>query len=391
MACHRVASVEGTESRTMSRPRSACQQCVRRFVAARVLRQCRARPPCSTFNRMPATMRATHADLAAEAPTPSSALDPVALTRAMAEVLRRSQVFAPAATPIVLHGESGTGKTYIAEYIHQVSGREGGFHPFSVGVVAPQLALDELFGHVQGAYTDARRVRTGRFATAGSGTLLLDDVQNLDLGVQKQLLQVLDRGTYSPVGSDRVQTVTCRVMLAMADDPAQLVLQGLLLRDLRYRFGMCDIRVPPLRERRAEIIVLAQRFLDDCPRLTQVEGPKRFSTGALAALMEGEYPGNVRELGGAIVHAFLMARAAGAAEVDAVHLPAEVFPPLGYVRRGDPAVNRRTIERALARTGGNVKAAARMLGVSRGTMSGVLRSRAPNAVVGDQDVGVAST
>src|SRR6266568_3360056 len=347
----------------MSRPRSACQQCVRRFVAARVLRQCRARPPCSTFNRMPATMRATHADLAAEAPTPSSALDPVALTPAMAEVLRRSHVFAPAATPIVLHGESGTGKTFIAEYIHQVSGREGGFHPFSVGVVAPQLALDELFGHVQG----------------------------LDLGVQKQLLQVLDRGTYSPVGSDRVQTVTCRVMLAMADDPAQLVLQGLLLRDLRYRFGMCDIRVPPLRERRAEIIVLAQRFLDDCPRLTQVEGPKRFSTGALAALMEGEYPGNVRELGGAIVHAFLMARAAGAAEVDAVHLPAEVFPPLGYVRRGDPAVNRRTIERALARTGGNVKAAARMLGVSRGTMSGVLRSRAPNAVVGDQDVGVAST
>src|SRR6266568_494343 len=301
----------------MSRPRSACQQCVRRFVAARVLRQCRARPPCSTFNRMPATMRATHADLAAEAPTPSSALDPVALTPAMAEVLRRSHVFAPAATPIVLHGESGTGKTFIAEYIHQVSGREGGFHPFSVGVVAPQLA--------------------------------------------------------------------------MADDPAQLVLQGLLLRDLRYRFGMCDIRVPPLRERRAEIIVLAQRFLDDCPRLTQVEGPKRFSTGALAALMEGEYPGNVRELGGAIVHAFLMARAAGAAEVDAVHLPAEVFPPLGYVRRGDPAVNRRTIERALARTGGNVKAAARMLGVSRGTMSGVLRSRAPNAVVGDQDVGVAST
>ncbi len=323
-------------------------------------------------------MRATHADLAAEAPTPSSALDPVALTPAMAEVLRRSQVFAPAATPIVLHGESGTGKTYIAEYIHQVSGREGGFHPFSVGVVAPQLALDELFGHVQGAYTDARKVRPGRIATAGSGTLLLDDVQNLDLGVQKQLLQVLDRGTYSPVGSDRVQTVMCRVVLAMAEDPAQLVLRGLLLRDLRYRFGMCDIRVPPLRERRGEIPALAQLFLDDCPRATQLDGPRRLSAAAVAMLLEGEYPGNVRELSGAIVHAFLMARAVGAAEVGVGHLPPEICPPLRYVRRGDPEVNRRTIERALARTGGNVKAAARLLGVSRGTVVEVLRVGHPS-------------
>jgi DNA-binding NtrC family response regulator len=306
----------------------------------------------------------------------------------MAEVLRRSHVFAPAATPIILHGETGTGKTFIAEYIHQVSGREGGFHPFSVGVVAPQLALDELFGHVQGAYTDARKVRPGRLATAGSGTLVLDDVQNLDLGVQKQLLQVLDRGTYSPVGSDRVQTVMCRVILAMSEDPAQLVLRGLLLRDLRYRFGMCDIRIPPLRERRAEIPALAQLFLDDCPRATQVDGPTRFSAGALALLLEGEYPGNVRELCGAVVYGFLMARAAGAAEVGATHLPGEVCPPLRYERRGDADANRRAIERALARTGGNVKRAARLLGVSRGTVTGMLRAGGARAAAGSLGVGV---
>src|SRR5213075_828597 len=203
-------------------------------------------------------------------------------------------------------------------------------------------------GHVQGAYTDARKVRPGRIASAGSGTLLLDDVQNLDLAVQKQLLQVLDRGTYSPVGSDRVQAVSCRVILAMADDPGELVLRGLLLRDLRYRFGMCDIRVPPLRERRAEIPALAQLFLEDCPRVTQLDGPRRFSAAALVLLLEGEGPGNVRELGGAIVHAFLMARAAGEGEVGVEHLPADICPPLRYVRRGDPEVNRRTIERALA-------------------------------------------
>src|SRR5881394_3696758 len=106
---------------------------------------------------MPGTMPATQTGLASDASNSPAALEPVALTPAMAEVLRRAHVFAPAATPIVLHGESGTGKTFIAEYIHRVSGREGGFHPFSVGVVAPQLALDELFGHVQGAYTDARK------------------------------------------------------------------------------------------------------------------------------------------------------------------------------------------------------------------------------------------
>lgn len=325
-------------------------------------------------------MPATHAGLAAEPPTISSALDPVALTPAMADVLRRAHVFAPAATPIVLHGESGTGKTLIAEYIHQLSGREGEFHAFSVGAVAPQLALDELFGHVQGAYTDARRVRPGRIATAGNGTLLLDDVQNLDLGVQKQLLQVLDRGTYSLMGSDRVLTVACRVILAMADDPAELVRCGVLLKDLRYRFGMCGIRVPPLRERRAEIPALAQLFLDDCPRATKLDGPRRFSAAALSRLLEGEYRGNVRERGGAVVHAFLMARSAGADEIGPTHLPPEVCPPLRYERRGDPEANRRAIEGALARTGGNVKAAARLLEVSRGTVVRVLQSGDPNAV-----------
>jgi DNA-binding NtrC family response regulator len=295
--------------------------------------------------------------------------DPVVLTAAMAEVLRLVHAFAPAATPIVLYGETGTGKTYIAEYIHQVSGRAREFHAFSVGTVAPQLALDELFGHVEGAYTDARRMRPGRIAAAGGGTLLLDDVQNLDLGVQKHLLQVLDRGTYSPVGSDRVMAVGCRVILAMTDDPDELMRRGHLLKDLRYRFGACAIRVPPLAERRAEIPLLARRFLDECPRLTGVAGPRRLGAGALAALEEGEYPGNVRELGGVVVRSYLMAGYVGREEILAEDLTEGLCPVLKYVRRGDRAANRRAVERALERTGGNVKAAARVLGVSRTTIS----------------------
>src|SRR6185503_357524 len=174
----------------------------------------------------------------------------------MRDAISRAHAFAPAATPVILYGESGTGKTFFAEYIHDLSERAGGFHAFSVGTVAPQLALDELFGHVQGAYTDARKMRTGRIATAGGGTLLLDDIQNLDLGVQKQLLQVLDRETYSPVGSDRVLTLACRIILAMTEEPDALMQRGQLLKDLRYRFGTCAIRIPPLRERRAEIPLL---------------------------------------------------------------------------------------------------------------------------------------
>jgi len=306
---------------------------------------------------------------------PPSSNEPIALAPPTIEAISRAHAFAPAAMPVILYGESGTGKTFFAEYIHQLSERSGGFHAFSVGTVAPQLALDELFGHVPGAYTDARRVRTGRIAAAGGGTLLLDDIQNLDLGVQKQLLQVLDRGTYSAVGCDRVLMVACRMVLAMTEAPDVLMKKGVLLKDLRYRFGMCSIRVPALSERRAEIPLLAQRFLDRCPDETKLPGPSRFAAGAIAPLEEGEYPGNLRELHGVVESAYLMAAAAGASEVRAEHLPYELGPQLRYQRRGDRIANRRAVDRALERTGGNVTAAARVLGVSRAAVNAVLAVR----------------
>jgi DNA-binding NtrC family response regulator len=301
--------------------------------------------------------------------SPESLNEPIALALSMIEAISRAHAFAPAATPVILFGESGTGKTFFAEYIHQLSGRSGGFHAFSVGTVAPQLALDELFGHVPGAYTDARKMRTGRIATAGGGTLLLDDLHTLDLGVQKQLLQVLDRGKYSAVGCDRVQTVACRIILAMTDDPDVLMQRGQLLKDLRYRFGACAIGIPPLRERRAEIPVLAQRALERCPQQTGVDGPTRFSDSALGLLCEGEYAGNVRELEGIVLCAYLFARDQGLAEIDLKNLPADLTPRLQYKRRGDREENRIVVERVLRITGGNVKKAARLLGVSRTTVS----------------------
>lgn len=212
-------------------------------------------------------------------------------------------------------------------------------------------------------------MRTGRIATAGGGTLLLDDVQNLDLGVQKQLLQVLDRGTYSPVGSDRVLVLGCRIILAMTEEPEVLMKRGVLLKDLRYRFGACAIRIPALRERRTDIPALAERALQRCPGATNVEGPSRFSEAALALLVDGEYEGNVRELGAIVECAYLMARAAGAEEIGPEHVPPGTCPVLRYARRGDREANRLAVERSLKLTGGNVKAAARLLGISRNALS----------------------
>ena len=258
--------------------------------------------------------------------------------------------------------------------IHQVSRRSGGFHAFSVGTVAPQLALDELFGHVQGAYTDARKMRTGRIASAGGGTLLLDDLHTLDLGVQKQLLQVLDRGTYNPVGCDRVQTVACRFIVAMTDDPDVLMQRGQLLKDLRYRFGACAIGIPPLRERRSEISLLAKRALARCPNQTKVDGPTRFSDAALELLCEGEYPGNVRQLESVILSAYLIARADEAEVIGVEHASTPPSPALIYRRRGDRDANRIAVFTMLKATRGNAKEAAQRLGVSRNTVNTVRRN-----------------
>lgn len=120
----------------------------------------------------------TTPQLSSDRRSPPSSNEPIALAPSMIEAISRAHAFAPAATPVILHGESGTGKSYFAEYIHQLSGRSGGCHAFSVGTVAPQLALDELFGHVPGAYTDARKMRTGRIAAAGGGTLLSAPSEN---------------------------------------------------------------------------------------------------------------------------------------------------------------------------------------------------------------------
>ena len=293
----------------------------------------------------------------------------------MMEAISRAHAYAPAKTPVILYGETGVGKTFFAEYIHQLSRRSDGFHAFSVGNLEPQLAKDELFGHVPGAYTDARRMRPGRIASASAGTLLLDDLHTLDPGVQTKLLQVLDGKSYCAVGSDRPQTAACRFVLAMTDDPDTLTKKQKLLEDIRYRFGACDIWIPPLRERRMEIPFHAERTLQRCPEETGVDGPNAFTAAALQLLREGMYDGNVRQLEGIVLSAYLLARYQGAAEIDVGHFGTHLKPALRYRRHGDPEANRLVVARALQVTGGNVQKAAQLLGVSRNTVTGARRIR----------------
>ena len=168
----------------------------------------------------------------------------------------------------------------------------------------------------------------------------------------------------------------------MTDDPDALMQKGLLLKDLRYRFGVCGIRNPPLRERRPEIPLLAQRALQKCPEQTKLDGPSRFTDVALAFLCEAEYEGNVRELGAVVEYGYLMARAAGIAEIGTEHLALGLRCSLQYKRHGDPAANRVVVERVLGMTRGNVAAAAKILGVSRNTVNTV---RATDFITTEED------
>jgi DNA-binding NtrC family response regulator len=157
--------------------------------------------------------------------------------------------------------------------------------------------------------------------------------------------------------------------LATTEAPDALMEKGLLLKDLRYRFGSCSIRIPSLRERRAEIPMLVQRALERCPGVTRVDGPSRISNAALQVLLDAEYQGNVRQLGAVVEYAYLMARARGMEEIGAEHMPEGLSPPLRYQRHGDPAANRVVVGQALRRTSGNVTQAARLLGISRNALN----------------------
>src|SRR5580698_3413184 len=213
---------------------------------------------------------------------------------------------APTSATVMLIGESGTGKELAAATLHELSRRrDAPFLPLNCGAVAPQLIESELFGHERGSFTGADRQHKGFFERANGGSVFLDEVTEMPMELQVKLLRVLETGSFSRVGG--VTPIVCdvRIIAASNREPEWALAEGKLRADLFHRLNVFPIRLPPLRQRGADIEQLAQYFLDE---LNRIEGTsKSFSREALVRLYQHSWPGNVRELRNYVQRAYIMA------------------------------------------------------------------------------------
>jgi DNA-binding NtrC family response regulator len=302
---------------------------------------------------------------------------PVFKSVQMREVLRDIERVASSEASVLVCGESGTGKEVVADLIHSLSARsEGPFVKVNCAALPATLVESELFGAAKGAYTGSHADREGLFQRAAGGTILLDEITEMPPDAQAKLLRVLQEKTFRPVGAKDAVEADCRV-LSSTNRPVQEAIREHRLRpDLFYRISAITLNLPPLRERRDDVVPLAQVFLR---RFNSLAGRNvgGFTPAALAALQHHDWPGNVRELENQIQRGILMAEGT---LVDARDLGLNPGHPFGAATAGavgEPlglrAVEREAILRALRESGGNKAAAAARLGVTRQTLYNKLR------------------
>jgi two-component system NtrC family response regulator len=290
------------------------------------------------------------------------------LSPAMHAVVERLQAFADSDLPIVLVGATGTGKSLLARWVHERSGRGGAFIDCPCGELEPNLARSDLFGHVKGAFTDAVAARVGKVARAGKGTLLLDDFHLLRRSVQYLLLRALAEGRYESVGGEREAALACRIVIGLGEDPDVLVERGRMLADLRYRLGAAVVRIPGLAERGQEIAPLARAFLERYAERRVNGGPRRFTRAAVQVLEAVEWPGNVRQLEFAVWTAYEVARDARADAIDAEHLDELVTAGPRFDPRASPEEKEQVVAWGLRQRGGRVGEAAALIRAGRNTV-----------------------
>jgi len=292
----------------------------------------------------------------------------IAESPAMQPVLRLMERVGPSEANVLVLGEHGTGKEVVARWLHASSARaERPMVAVNLGGIPDGLFESELFGHVRGAFTDAKTDRVGRFELAEGGTLFLDEIANLPLPQQAKLLRVLETGEYERVGASRARRADVRVVAATNADVQAEVKAGRFREDLLFRLNTVEIRLPPLRERRADVPLLAAHFLRRYAARYR-KAAKEFEPDAMQLLLRHAWPGNVRDLDHAIERAVLMAEGgrvqardfglggadgAGAAALDQMSLE---------------DVERVLIQKALTRAAGNVSDAATALGLSRSAL-----------------------
>src|SRR5215218_9599068 len=291
----------------------------------------------------------------------------VAESRAMRAVLAQLERVAPSDVNVLITGEHGTGKDVVARWIHVASRRaDRPLVTVNAGGIADTLFESELFGHVKGAFTDAKSDRVGSFELAEGGTLFLDEIANVSLKQQAKLLRVLESGDLQRVGSSRVRRVDVRVLAATNADLRREVSEGRFREDLLYRLNTVEIHLPPLRERREDIPALAAHFLAAHAKRYRIEGAA-FDPGAVEALLAHPFPGNVRELEHAVERALLLAPS-GLIRAEDIALRRPAQPASRLEEMTLEEAEGHLIARALARTGGNVSDAARALGLSRSAL-----------------------
>ena len=291
----------------------------------------------------------------------------------------------PATSTVLIEGSSGTGKELVARAIHNLSERRGNrFVAVNCSALPDTLLESELFGYKAGAFTGARRDKPGRFELAEGGTLLLDEIGDVTTAMQVKLLRVLQEKTFEPLGAVTSQKMNVRILAATNRDLAGLVRDGTFREDLFYRIHVFRIELPDLRQRREDIPLLVDHFIEHFNRI-QNKDVTGISEAALDVLMKHDFPGNVRELENIIEHAFVLCRAG---PIELRHLPPSA------------AATRRTwrkrlagklsgmwksphIEATLARLGGNRTEAARELGIHPSTLFRKLKTLGISLPEGD--------
>jgi DNA-binding NtrC family response regulator len=285
----------------------------------------------------------------------------------MRPVLELIERVGPSDANVLVTGEHGTGKELVAQWLHASSPRAArSFIPVNMGGLSEGVFESELFGHVKGAFTDAKTDRVGRFELADGGAIFLDEIANITLSQQAKLLRVLQGGDVERVGSSRPRRVDVRVISATNADLQQEVESGRFREDLLFRLNTIEIRLPPLRERREDVPVLATHFLRRHATRYR-KSLSGFDPGAMQLLLAHPWPGNIRELDHAIERAVLLAQGDTVRAADFA-LRAGSGAPHRLEDLPLEDVERLLIQKALSRYGGNVSQAAKALGLSRSAL-----------------------